>query len=104
MIFLIDVNIVIVVFNNIYILQAGTEVSFASNGKAHIHLTGYLTDADEDGLNLEDLAEEEIEEEEEEEMHGKKKKHKNLEKNERKFLSCYMMFRFLNFSKKMIKK
>ncbi|KAH1011113.1 hypothetical protein HUJ04_000549 [Dendroctonus ponderosae] len=39
---------------------AGTQVSFAANGKSHIHLTGYLTDYDdEEGLTLEDLDEEE---------------------------------------------
>nr|AEE62123.1 unknown [Dendroctonus ponderosae] len=35
---------------------AGTQVSFAANGKSHIHLTGYLTDYDdEEGLTLEDF-------------------------------------------------
>ncbi|KAL1501559.1 hypothetical protein ABEB36_006860 [Hypothenemus hampei] len=47
---------------------AGSEVSFVLNGKGVIHLTGYLTDVDnEDGLTLEDLEEQSEEEEEEEE-------------------------------------
>lgn len=61
--------------------SAGSQVSFASNGKSHIHLTGYLTDADEDGLNLEDLEEQEDEDvEEEEQVEEKKAKKKKLKK------------------------
>ncbi|XP_050302166.1 46 kDa FK506-binding nuclear protein-like [Anthonomus grandis grandis] len=52
----------------------GTEVSFVANGKAHIHLTGYVTEPDE-GLGLADLEEQEEEEEVEEiKSKGKRKK------------------------------
>ncbi|CAH0554080.1 unnamed protein product [Brassicogethes aeneus] len=71
--------------------EVGSEVSFAANGKCHIHLTGYLTD---DLQNLDDeQAEEEEEidgdeaeedddvvvEEEQESNPGKKRKQKNTE-------------------------
>jgi len=63
----------------------GSQVSFASNGNAHIHLTGYLTDIDDDGLNLTDLEEQEEEENDEvEEMVEKKRTKKNKLKNKDK--------------------
>lgn len=56
-------------------MQAGTQVSFAANGKSHIHLTGYLTDYDdEDGLTLEDLEEEEEQSDNVEQESGTKKR------------------------------
>lgn len=42
--------------------DVGNEVSFATNGKSHIHLTGYLVEDADDGFG------EEIEEEEEDEV------------------------------------
>lgn len=39
--------------------EAGTKVSFATNGKAHVHLTGYLTNFEDDELFNEEAEEEE---------------------------------------------
>ncbi|CAG9770013.1 unnamed protein product [Ceutorhynchus assimilis] len=65
--------------------KEGTEVSFATNGKAYIHLSGYLTEfEDEDGLSLEDLEEQEEEEADEEEIAeevGDKRKKKKAVKD-----------------------
>ncbi|XP_066261523.1 46 kDa FK506-binding nuclear protein [Euwallacea similis] len=62
---------------------AGTEVSFAANGKAHVHLTGYLSETD-DELTLNQLAEEVEDEESEddafEEVFSKKAKRQNNDK------------------------
>ncbi|XP_066153775.1 46 kDa FK506-binding nuclear protein [Euwallacea fornicatus] len=63
---------------------AGTEVSFAANGKAHVHLTGYLSETDNDELTLNQLAEEVEDEESEddafEEVFSKKAKRQNNDK------------------------
>lgn len=61
--------------------DVGTEVSFATNGKGHIHLTGYtVDDEDVDSLTMDQLAEEEESEEEvvvEKETKKSKKKKQN---------------------------
>lgn len=67
--------------------EAGTEVSFAANGKSHIHLTGYLNEEleidDMDDLDEEDDldedVEEEVEEEEETAVNNKKRSQKASE-------------------------
>jgi FK506-binding nuclear protein len=55
--------------------ESGSKVSFATNGKAHVHLTGYLTNFDDDNL-------EEVVEEEEETIGKKEKKRLKKESNE----------------------
>lgn len=52
--------------------EEGTEVSFAANGKSHVHLTGYLTKDVDDALPEDEEDDEEVEEEEE--VKSKKKK------------------------------
>lgn len=57
-------------------------MSFATNGKGHIHLTGYtVEDDDVDSLTVDQLAEEEESEEEEVVVEKKTKKSKKKNQN-----------------------
>ncbi|XP_043279685.1 46 kDa FK506-binding nuclear protein [Venturia canescens] len=48
--------------------QEGTKIAFTSNGRGHVHLTGYLIPEEEDDLDLDEMEEEDEEEEDDEEV------------------------------------
>lgn len=65
-------------------LQVGCDLSFAANGKCHVHLTGYLIE-DYPEISEEEEVEEQSEEEIEEQANKKKKRNKDT-KNGRKII------------------
>lgn len=66
----------------------GSEISFATNGSAHVHLTGYMVQEDDefDMSNLSDEVDEEesLEEEEETVEKGKKRKRQSVDSPKKK--------------------